>query len=27
MAIFLDSYQELHAVVTFAWMSLAAAAV
>ena len=24
MAIFLDSYQELHAVVTFAWMSLAA---
>lgn len=27
MAIFLDSYQELHAVVTFAWMSLAATAV
>ena len=27
MAIFLDSYQELHAVVMFAWMSLAAAAV
>lgn len=27
MAIFLDSYQELHAVVTFAWMPLAAAAV
>lgn len=27
MAIFLDSYQELHAVVTLAWMSLAAAAV
>lgn len=27
MAIFLDSYQELQAVVTFAWMSLAAAAV
>ena len=27
MAVFLDSYQQLHAVVSFAWMSLAAAAV
>lgn len=27
MAVFLDCYQQMHAVVTFAWMSLAAAAV